>query len=66
MKLANTAELYFHGEKIRKRLKVLTDEFGQWNTRPDLLLTNDDGKRIAADPELVGRFMTTCEELCVH
>jgi hypothetical protein len=56
--------LYFHGEKIRKRLRVLTDEFGQWNTRPDLLLTNDDGKRIAADPELVGRFMTTCEELC--
>ena len=62
--LADTAGLFFRGEKIRKRLQVLSDEFAEWTTRPDLLLTNDDGKRIAALPELVDRFMTSCEAPC--
>ena len=62
--LADTAQLYFRGEKIRKRLEVLTDEFGQWTTRPDLLLSSDDGKRIAAVPDLVSRFMMIGDKPC--
>lgn len=62
--LADTAQLHFRGEKIRKRLEVLTDEFGQWTTRPDLLLSNDDGKRIAAVPDLVSRFMMIGDKPC--
>ena len=65
--LAQTLGLRNQGEKTKKTLQKLSNDLQQWDVRLSALMSDESksGKRIAAGPVLLERFMTIVDEPCV-
>ena len=59
-----TTKLHHRGNTLRQELSELRTELGQWKNHPDNLMASDDGKRIAAAPELLLEFIAVEEDPC--
>jgi DNA repair exonuclease SbcCD ATPase subunit len=62
--LARTTELHRRGQKMRETLKTLAEGLAQWKNSPDDLMSTEEGKRIAADSDLLLEFIAIDEDPC--
>jgi hypothetical protein len=60
--LEQITRLRYQGDRIRKNLKSLDEELPAWNASCAELMTNEEGKRIAAAGELLKQFLAVQDE----